>query len=457
MYLHFSKIISTSFLHFINNSAAQVLLFICNIGKIFLSISPGMLYPEFRNRRPPPSYAASMQDHPVQDDTPPRQNENHPNMDNYSLPSSPPPTYRSQSSTMRPGIHITFPPTQGGPYPSSHPPTYRSSAGEPRPSIDMVRGQEPGQTRDVEVQREGSQEPEQVDTVHRHVQAETGGNGGENIVNRASTTVAIDPECHSTIILVTAEEETQDMENLIEDDRQMVRGNETTNTLHREQEVVQYLEGVLDDQIRKLSATESGTEDDMGDISVLMDELWYESERADAVKAEMSEKIGQEAFSHKVSEVKEGETLQEFLEVHSESCNNEFDMDFTRDRFRRNSDRCVGCGDNSEGSNGVEEGGRSSGVTVNSYIATVQVKNYLPPQNDVTETELSNHGDAKESHDRCVDSDAPQEETVLPQFDREIRTRDKDIQSCVVMKTTETQTSESSEEEMEAQVSDTPL
>ena len=43
-------------------------------------------------------------------------------VDNYSLPSSPPPTYRSQASQSRPGIRITFPPTESD---ESRPPTYR--------------------------------------------------------------------------------------------------------------------------------------------------------------------------------------------------------------------------------------------------------------------------------------------------------------------------------------------
>ena len=51
--------------------------------------------------------------------------------DGYALPNSPPPTYRSHVSTVRGGMHITFPPTpQGGDYyPTSRPPTYRSNIG----------------------------------------------------------------------------------------------------------------------------------------------------------------------------------------------------------------------------------------------------------------------------------------------------------------------------------------
>ena len=58
-------------------------------------------------------------------------------MDNLSLPSSPPPTYRSRASTTRPGLHITFPMADN----SSRPPTYRShiseSGGRSRPALPM--------------------------------------------------------------------------------------------------------------------------------------------------------------------------------------------------------------------------------------------------------------------------------------------------------------------------------
>ncbi|XP_064619628.1 uncharacterized protein LOC135483048 [Lineus longissimus] len=80
--------------------------------------SGGVIYGDHR-RPPPPSYAASMQDYE-------RQNAGRqlPNPD--SLPNSPPPTYKSQASLQRPGIHITFPHIIGGEYPTSRPPTYRS-------------------------------------------------------------------------------------------------------------------------------------------------------------------------------------------------------------------------------------------------------------------------------------------------------------------------------------------
>lgn len=90
------------------------------------------MYPEFQYRRPPPSYNASMQEYQhqlqaaQQHQTPDLYDpENIPDED-YSLPSSPPPSYRSRASTVRAGIQITFPPNQGGEYPDSRPPTYRS-------------------------------------------------------------------------------------------------------------------------------------------------------------------------------------------------------------------------------------------------------------------------------------------------------------------------------------------
>lgn len=89
------------------------------------------MYPEFQYRRPPPSYNASMQEYQQQLAAQHNQGpdlydpENIPDED-YSLPSSPPPSYRSRASTVRAGIQITFPPNQGGDYPDSRPPTYRS-------------------------------------------------------------------------------------------------------------------------------------------------------------------------------------------------------------------------------------------------------------------------------------------------------------------------------------------
>ena len=103
---------------------------------------------EFRNRQPPPTYHASEHDYHqqpparsnVRTTQPPTHTSTNPAStsrgratadgdteapDNYSLPSSPPPTYRSQASLARPGLHITFPPNQSD-QPSSRPPTYRS-------------------------------------------------------------------------------------------------------------------------------------------------------------------------------------------------------------------------------------------------------------------------------------------------------------------------------------------
>lgn len=97
---------------------------------LVLFIPVGVMYPEFQYRRPPPSYNASMQDFQHQLALAQSQREQfHATeelpAEDYSLPSSPPPSYRSRASTVRTGIQITFPPTQGE---NSRPPTYRSHA-----------------------------------------------------------------------------------------------------------------------------------------------------------------------------------------------------------------------------------------------------------------------------------------------------------------------------------------
>lgn len=111
----------------------------------------GVLYPEFQYRRPPPSYAASMQDYQNQlqhggGDA--GRGPSHPSngVENSSLPNSPPPSYRSRASTAHSGIHIAFPGsastgntgnsgTPDGDLPGSRPPTYRSRAPSRRPSL----------------------------------------------------------------------------------------------------------------------------------------------------------------------------------------------------------------------------------------------------------------------------------------------------------------------------------
>lgn len=92
----------------------------------------GIMYPEFQYRRPPPSYDVSMQEYQRQLMQQYQQSIN--NVDNYSLPSSPPPTYRSRASTIRTGVHIVFPPDHNENYPNSLPPTYRSQTSS-RPSL----------------------------------------------------------------------------------------------------------------------------------------------------------------------------------------------------------------------------------------------------------------------------------------------------------------------------------
>lgn len=59
------------------------------------------------------------------------------NSDDYSLPGSPPPSYRSRASTIHSGVHITFPPGHDS-APNSRPPTYRSRAdSHQRPRLPM--------------------------------------------------------------------------------------------------------------------------------------------------------------------------------------------------------------------------------------------------------------------------------------------------------------------------------
>ncbi|GFO09754.1 tRNA pseudouridine synthase a [Plakobranchus ocellatus] len=116
----------------------------------------GVLYPEFQYRRPPPSYAASMQDYQNQQlqqgagDAGRRSSQQGGGFpsgaaEDRSLPNSPPPSYRSRASTAHSGIHIAFPSVsaansggggnQDGEMPGSRPPTYRSRAPSRRPSL----------------------------------------------------------------------------------------------------------------------------------------------------------------------------------------------------------------------------------------------------------------------------------------------------------------------------------
>lgn len=85
------------------------------------------MYPEFRYRAPPPSYATAMQDHC------------HELRDIESMPytpGSPPPSYKSHTTIERPGIHIIFP--RNDEFPSSNPPTYRLRNPPSRPSLAIL-------------------------------------------------------------------------------------------------------------------------------------------------------------------------------------------------------------------------------------------------------------------------------------------------------------------------------
>ena len=94
-----------------------------------------MLYPEFQYRRPPPSYSASMQDYQNRVEAPPVAALPVAPAGDQSLPNSPPPSYRSRSSTAHSTIHSTFPSGADADQPSSRPPTYRSRAPSRRPSL----------------------------------------------------------------------------------------------------------------------------------------------------------------------------------------------------------------------------------------------------------------------------------------------------------------------------------
>ncbi|KAK7493355.1 hypothetical protein BaRGS_00015481 [Batillaria attramentaria] len=105
----------------------------------------GMMYPEFQYRRPPPTYAASMQEYNSQLALAQANNNNslaNTSGEDYSLPGSPPPSYRSRASTIHSGVHITFPPGHDS-APNSRPPTYRSridSHQRPRLPMDDTNG-----------------------------------------------------------------------------------------------------------------------------------------------------------------------------------------------------------------------------------------------------------------------------------------------------------------------------
>ncbi|XP_005091042.2 mucin-5AC [Aplysia californica] len=98
----------------------------------------GVMYPEFQYRRPPPSYAASMQDYQNQaaaGDGPPASATGQAPSGDQSWPNSPPPSYRSRASTIHSAIQSAFPNSHDGDHPSSRPPTYRSRAPSRRPSL----------------------------------------------------------------------------------------------------------------------------------------------------------------------------------------------------------------------------------------------------------------------------------------------------------------------------------
>ncbi|KAJ8318177.1 hypothetical protein KUTeg_003268 [Tegillarca granosa] len=163
----------------------------------------GVLYPEFQYRRPPPSYNASMQDYQTQLALAQSHREFYNDEDlpaeDYSLPSSPPPSYRSRASTVRTGIPITFP--NGDQYPNSRPPTYRShistsrSQAHPRPSLPRGEsGEIEGQGGDIAFNG-----PESVSNTHSRNNSVTVNNVNPgavtiNISNNGNTSTPLDVE-----------------------------------------------------------------------------------------------------------------------------------------------------------------------------------------------------------------------------------------------------------------------
>lgn len=95
-----------------------------HVGQFLFS---GRMYPEFRYRAPPPSYAAAMQEYRNEM----RQLESIP-----YVPGSPPPSYKSHTTIERPGIHIIFPRNEE--FPDSNPPTYRLRSQPNRPSLAIL-------------------------------------------------------------------------------------------------------------------------------------------------------------------------------------------------------------------------------------------------------------------------------------------------------------------------------
>ena len=136
---------------------------------------------------------------------------------NDNTPNSPPPTYKSHASAVRPGLHITFPVLQGDEYPSSRPPTYRSTAGTlNRPRINTNPNENEQQRTEGANNRETEMSQEQI-------MNERNGNQSR-------------PETPASPSL----------------------------TLQRANQVVNYLDNVLDDSIREM---ERATTDNSGEQS----------------------------------------------------------------------------------------------------------------------------------------------------------------------------------------------
>ena len=153
-------------------------------------------------------------------------------INSQNTPSSPPPTYKSHVSAVRPSLHITFPIPQGGDYPSSRPPTYRSTTGaSDRPRIDTTGG--------GSIHISGGDNHPLI-----HVP------GGDVSSNQGQVNSACD----------TRDEVAQDSHT---GSRSTVTrspprpDSPSSSTLHRATEVVGYLDNVLDNTLREIEQNDA--------------------------------------------------------------------------------------------------------------------------------------------------------------------------------------------------------
>ncbi|XP_013400812.1 uncharacterized protein LOC106166714 [Lingula anatina] len=217
----------------------------------------GLIYPEFRYRRPPPSYNASMQEYQHQLMLAQMQQSSQcANGDNSSLPSSPPPTYRSHNSTIRPGLHITFP-KLGEDYPSSRPPTYRSHAGTlgspTRPRLPLSMSPDANgnsvnaNTVTVQIVSETGQDNGRGTPSQEEVISQTDGSNSRSRepspgANIAQSQASIGSSLNSATVPVPGASTGSSTDY-------GPQGQSTESTLNRGYKIVEHLESLLDDAV----------------------------------------------------------------------------------------------------------------------------------------------------------------------------------------------------------------